>query len=281
MFWFWRAAAKSEKAAQIHVGVVQAQTGMYAAFGQGGVFGIKAAVEDINKQGGVKVGDNKMQIKLTVVDSESDPNKAGSLAESLIVQDKVELYRHRRSNRLPCTPGVSQAADRYKIPYVTSVGPDEPWMGDEAGNADQMAVHLGDGQFRHRDSLQGRRLPGKAGLHHHRYLDGHARSLRQRRPTRKSASSAPTNRTEGAGIPSSDPPSRKRATTSSDWIRTSVSCPWRQPTSLPSSSSGKTPRCGYPLGQLPRTVLRRCLETGQHAGLQAEDGLHRKRRLVL
>src|SRR3972149_12182480 len=85
------AGCGKKEAGEIKVGVVQAQTGMYAAFGQGAVFGIKAAVDDINKQGGVKVGDTKMPIKLFVVDNESDPNKAGSLAENLMAQDKVSF----------------------------------------------------------------------------------------------------------------------------------------------------------------------------------------------
>ena len=40
----------------IKIGVIQAQTGMYAGFGTGGLFGIKAAAEDINRLGGVDVG---------------------------------------------------------------------------------------------------------------------------------------------------------------------------------------------------------------------------------
>jgi len=80
--------SKEKQAAEIKVGVVQAQTGMFAGFGQGGIFGIKAAVDDVNKQGGVSVGGKRVPIKLVIVDNESDPNKAGPLAESLIVQDK-------------------------------------------------------------------------------------------------------------------------------------------------------------------------------------------------
>ena len=113
--------------AEIRVGVVQAQTGMFAGFGQGGVFGVRAAVDDINKQGGVDVGGKRIPIKLIVVDNESDPNKAGSLAESLIVQDKVNFICSG-DEPPPMHAGVSHAADRYKIPYVTSVGPFEPWM---------------------------------------------------------------------------------------------------------------------------------------------------------
>jgi len=115
-------------AKEIKVGVVCASSGMFASFGQGGVFGIQAAVEDINKQGGVQVGDQKMPIKLVIVDNESDPNKAGSLAESLINQDNVSFIVSG-DEPPPMHAGVSQAADRYKVPYVTSVGPLEPWMG--------------------------------------------------------------------------------------------------------------------------------------------------------
>lgn len=115
-----------KEASEIKVGVVQAQTGMYAAFGLGGVFGVKAAADDINKQGGVKVGDKKMPIKLVIVDNESDPNKAGSLAESLIVQDKVNFIVSG-DEPPPMHPGVSQAAEKHNVVYVTSTGPEEPW----------------------------------------------------------------------------------------------------------------------------------------------------------
>jgi branched-chain amino acid transport system substrate-binding protein len=119
--------SKQKAPAEIRVGCVQAQTGMFAAFGQGGVFGVKAAVDDINKQGGVNVGKIKIPIKLIVVDNESDPNKAGSLGESLIAQDKVNFIC-TGDEPPPMHVGVSTACDRYKIPYVTSTGPVEPWL---------------------------------------------------------------------------------------------------------------------------------------------------------
>ena len=39
--------AKEKAPAEIKVGVIHAQSGMFAAFGQGGVFGIKAAVDPL------------------------------------------------------------------------------------------------------------------------------------------------------------------------------------------------------------------------------------------
>jgi ABC-type branched-subunit amino acid transport system substrate-binding protein len=117
---------QSADVSEIRVGVVQAQTGMYAGFGQGAVFGVKAAVDDINKLGGVNVGGKKIPIKLFIRDNESDPNKAGAVAESLVLQDKVGFIC-TGDEPPPMHPGVSKVADQYKVPYITSTGPFEPW----------------------------------------------------------------------------------------------------------------------------------------------------------
>jgi branched-chain amino acid transport system substrate-binding protein len=131
---------------EIKVGVVHAQTGMFAAFGQGGVFGIKAAVEDINKDGGVKVGNTKIPIKLVVVDNESDPNKAGSLAENLILQEKVNFIVS--GDEPPhMHAGVSQVTDKHKIVYVTATGPREPWVAMREGTPTKWQYTWATGQF--------------------------------------------------------------------------------------------------------------------------------------
>ena len=91
--WLVAYAKQPAAPAAILVGNPASLTGMFAGFGQGQVFGMKAAVDDINKQGGVYVKEygKKLPIKLIVVNSESDPLKAGTLAESLIVSDKVHF----------------------------------------------------------------------------------------------------------------------------------------------------------------------------------------------
>ena len=112
----------------LKVGVVQAQTGAYAGFGTGDVFGLQAAVEDINALGGVDVDGEKMMIELIIMDNQSDPNKAGTLAESLITQKNVSFIVSG-DEPPPMHPAVSNVCERYKIPYVTSCGPFEPWSG--------------------------------------------------------------------------------------------------------------------------------------------------------
>ena len=128
VFLFAVGCTKKEAPKEIRVGVVHAQSGMFASFGQGGVFGAQAAVDDINKQGGVQVGGEKIPIKLIFVDDESDPNKAGALAESLITQDNVK-FMVSGDEPPHMHAGASRACERYKVPYVTSVGPFEPWTG--------------------------------------------------------------------------------------------------------------------------------------------------------
>ena len=105
-------------------------TGMFAAFGEGGVFGLRAAVDDINKQGGVYVEEygTKIPIKLIVVDTESDPIKSGTLAEDLILRDDVHfLVTHNKPP--PLHAPIAMVAERYKVPYVAGVAVLEPWLG--------------------------------------------------------------------------------------------------------------------------------------------------------
>ena len=121
--------AYAKQPAEVLVGNPASLTGMFAGFGQGQVFGMKAAIDDINKQGGVYVKEykKKVPIKLIVLNSESDPLKAATLAENLIVSDKVHFLA--QGGETPIMPlQVCTVADRYKIPYVTSAGPMEPWL---------------------------------------------------------------------------------------------------------------------------------------------------------
>ena len=68
-----------------------------------GLFGAEAAIEDINKQGGVMVGNTRMLLKLVAVDDESDPAKTASLAEKLISSEKVPFHRQRGTSLPSCT----------------------------------------------------------------------------------------------------------------------------------------------------------------------------------
>jgi len=129
MFVFSGYAQAKQEPKEIRIGVPAPLTGMYAGFGEGGVFGMKAAVADINKLGGVYVKefDRKLPVRLIIANTESDPLKAGSIAESLITRDKVHFLGFG-DQPPPMNAGISTVADRYKVPYVCATGPVEPWL---------------------------------------------------------------------------------------------------------------------------------------------------------
>jgi len=112
---------------EIVVGATISLTGPAAGFGEGGAFGLKAAVEDINKLGGifVKEYNAKLPVKLVILDNESDPIKAGTFAQDLIVREKA--------NFIVCPPlwphliaSIATVTERQKVPFITYAGPFEP-----------------------------------------------------------------------------------------------------------------------------------------------------------
>lgn len=115
------------KPEQIVFGATLSLSGPGASFGEGGAFGLKAAVEDINKQGGIYVKEynTKLPVKLVILDNESDPIKAGTLAQDLLVSEKANFLV--ASPQWPhIVAAVATAAERQKTPFVAFSGPFEP-----------------------------------------------------------------------------------------------------------------------------------------------------------
>jgi branched-chain amino acid transport system substrate-binding protein len=123
--------------AKILVGVPAPQSGMYSSFGEGGVWGLQAAVEDINAEGGVYVADQDkyLDIELVVGNTESDDTKAGTIAESLILEDEVDFLSYG-DQPPPMTAAIANKAEQYGVPYICTTGPMEPYlaMREAAGN---------------------------------------------------------------------------------------------------------------------------------------------------
>jgi len=115
---------------EIRIGCTTALTGPLAGAGIGSSFGVLAATEDINKEGGIYLDGygKKLPVKLILVDTESAPIKAGTLAEDLILRDEV----HAVTCGMQPPDFVSPAAiscERYKTPLISGIGPYEPWQG--------------------------------------------------------------------------------------------------------------------------------------------------------
>jgi branched-chain amino acid transport system substrate-binding protein len=118
----------SEAPTEILIGGVCSLTGMFAGFGEGSQWGLQAAIDDINAEGGVYVKeyDKKLPLRLIVVNSESDPVKTGALAEDLVLNDKVNFLTVG-GEPPTTTAGVSNTADKYQVIFVSCCGPYEPW----------------------------------------------------------------------------------------------------------------------------------------------------------
>jgi len=104
---------------EIRIGSIPSLTGMFAGFGVGGAYGIQAAVDDINNQGGVYVADygEKLPVKLIAANSESDPLKVGTLAEDMVFRDKVQFFASSAEPAQMRSP-IAIIADRYKTPAI-------------------------------------------------------------------------------------------------------------------------------------------------------------------
>jgi branched-chain amino acid transport system substrate-binding protein len=78
------------------------------------------AVEQINKNGGVKVGMETYQLKIVYYDDKSDPTESSKLVEKLIAEDKVNFLLGPYSSGI--TIPDSLVSQRYKVPMIEGGG---------------------------------------------------------------------------------------------------------------------------------------------------------------
>src|SRR5436190_10882530 len=108
------AAAVTTAPAQetIKVGVIQPLTGAFAASGTYVTNGAKIAADEINAKGGV-LG---QKIELVIEDNKSNPTEAASVAEKLMVRDKVPVLMGAWGSSL--TLAVMPKLMEYKVPML-------------------------------------------------------------------------------------------------------------------------------------------------------------------
>ncbi|MEM2261662.1 MAG: ABC transporter substrate-binding protein [Candidatus Bathyarchaeia archaeon] len=135
-YWYYYTMFQ-QAVSEVRIGLVAPVTGLFAAHGEGTLWGAMKAVEDINKLGGVMLGGRRVPVRLIAYDDSSDPTKTSALATQLIEVDGVIAFV---VNGVPVFANpASVIADRYKTPLVT-VGPWEPWW---AGGPYKYAWHIG------------------------------------------------------------------------------------------------------------------------------------------
>jgi branched-chain amino acid transport system substrate-binding protein len=112
----------------ILIGHPNPSTGPLAGFGEASPWADDRAVKAINAKGGIFIEEygKKVPVKIKVVDTESNPTKAGETAAKLALQDKVDLMvvMHTPDTVNP----VTAMCERYKMPCISLDAPVEAWL---------------------------------------------------------------------------------------------------------------------------------------------------------
>ncbi len=95
-------------------------TGKYATNGIHSKNGYEFAIKKIAEDGGVKIGDKCYNFEVIYYDDESKGDRAATLAERLINQDKVQYMLGPYSSGM--TKAIAPVTENYQIPMVEAEG---------------------------------------------------------------------------------------------------------------------------------------------------------------
>jgi branched-chain amino acid transport system substrate-binding protein len=114
----------------VKIGYVSPQTGPLAPFGEADKWVIdqmRTAFKD-----GLTIGGKKVGVQIVLKDSQSNPNRAGEVANDLILKDRVSLMLTAGT---PETANpVSDACELNEIPCISTVVPWQPWFFGRKGD---------------------------------------------------------------------------------------------------------------------------------------------------
>jgi len=120
--------AFAAKRDHILIGHPNPSTGPLAGFGEASPWADERAIAAINAKGGIYIEEygKQVPVKFKVLDTESDPTKAGELTSKLILQDKVDLMvvMHTPDTVNP----VDAICERYEMPCISLDAPVEAWL---------------------------------------------------------------------------------------------------------------------------------------------------------
>lgn len=114
----------------LKIGYVSPQTGPLAPFGEAD----KWVIEQMKTtfKDGITVAGKKYDVQIILKDSQSSPNRAGEVANDLILKDKVALVLTAGT---PETANpVSDACELNEIPCISTVVPWQPWFFGRKGD---------------------------------------------------------------------------------------------------------------------------------------------------
>lgn len=113
-------AANAMDCEELTLGSAISLTGKYATNGVHAKNGYEFAIQKIRDAGGVKVGDKCYNFKVIYYDDESKGDRAATLTERLVNQDKVQYMLGPYSSGM--TKAIAPVTEKYQIPMVEAEG---------------------------------------------------------------------------------------------------------------------------------------------------------------
>jgi len=110
---------------EVVIGYVSPQTGPLAAFAAADAFVMERAIKALDARA-IKVDGKPAKFRVKRVDSQSNPTKAGEVAQALISSDKVDLMivAHTPDTTNP----VGAVCEATKTPCISTAAPIGPWL---------------------------------------------------------------------------------------------------------------------------------------------------------
>jgi branched-chain amino acid transport system substrate-binding protein len=128
-----RSSGGGAQGSAIKIGYVSPQTGPLAGFGEADAFilgGVRAAFKD-----GLQIGGTAHPVEILVKDSQSDPNRAATVAGDLITGSEVDLIL--ATGTPETTNPVADQAEANGVPAITSVAPWQPYFFGRKGDPEK------------------------------------------------------------------------------------------------------------------------------------------------
>ncbi len=110
----------AQKCEDLVLGSAISLTGKYATNGVHAQNGYEFAIQKINQAGGVRVGDKCYNFKVVYYDDESKGDRAATLTERLINQDRVQYMLGPYSSGM--TKAIAPVTEKYQIPMIEAEG---------------------------------------------------------------------------------------------------------------------------------------------------------------
>jgi branched-chain amino acid transport system substrate-binding protein len=114
----------------IKIGYVTPRTGPLAPFGATDSFSIAQMQKLLHK--GLRVGKNTFPVEILARDAQSNSNRAATVAQSLILDDNVDLMLVGDTPDI--TNPVSDTCEANKVPCISSLAPWQPWFFGRKGD---------------------------------------------------------------------------------------------------------------------------------------------------